>query len=233
MVRLKLYEIDVERGTLMVRLGKGHKDRLVPLGERACAWVRRYCLEVRPELLAGDTDVMFLTDYGEPFEKGRLSELVANYLRGAGIAHGACHALRHACATHMLEGGADIRYIQAILGHSELSTTQIYTHVAIAKLQAVHALTHPARLERVQDATETMQTGARLTASRDARRRRCLPRWRWTTRATVPTPLSHRDFLRLQRTRTSRAAERGAPCRRCGRAIGGRPNIKAWRYARG
>ncbi|MBP7573405.1 MAG: site-specific tyrosine recombinase XerC [Rhodoferax sp.] len=152
MVRLKLYEIDVERGTLMVRLGKGHKDRLVPLGERACAWVRRYCLEVRPELLAGDTDVMFLTDYGEPFEKGRLSELVANYLRGAGIAHGACHALRHACATHMLEGGADIRYIQAILGHSELSTTQIYTHVAIAKLQAVHALTHPARLERVQRA---------------------------------------------------------------------------------
>ena len=148
MVHLKFYEIDVERGTLMVRLGKGSKDRLLPLGERACAWVRRYLLEVRAELLAGDTSVLFLTDYGEAFEKGRLSDLVASYMRAGGVTHGACHALRHACATHMLEGGADIRYIQAMLGHSDLSTTQIYTHVAIAKLQAVHALTHPARLER-------------------------------------------------------------------------------------
>jgi integrase/recombinase XerD len=109
LVRLKLYEVDITRGTLMVRLGKGSKDRFIPLGARACAWVARYLDEVRPELLGPDNDVLFLTDYGEPFEKGRLSELAARYLRAAGIAHGACHALRHAMATHMLEGGADRR----------------------------------------------------------------------------------------------------------------------------
>ena len=154
LVHLRLHEVDVERGTLMVRLGKGRKDRLVPLGERACAWVSRYLLEVRPELLGPDTDTLFLTDYGEPFEKTRLSDLATRHMRAAGVAHGACHALRHAMATHMLEGGADIRYIQAMLGHANLANTQIYTHVAIGKLQAVHALTHPARLERVKTAPE-------------------------------------------------------------------------------
>jgi integrase/recombinase XerD len=148
LIRLKLYEVDTVRGTLMIRQGKGRRDRFIPLGARACAWVARYLVEVRPELLGGDSDVLFLTDYGEPFEKNRLSDQVTRYMRAAGIAHGGCHAFRHAMATHMLEGGADIRFIQAILGHSELSTTQIYTHVAIGKLQAVHALTHPARLQR-------------------------------------------------------------------------------------
>ncbi len=148
LVRLKLYEVDTQRGTLMVRQGKGRKDRFIPLGARACAWVSRYLVEVRAQLLAGDSDVLFLTDYGEPFEKGRLSELASSYMRAGGIAHGSCHAFRHAMATHMLEAGADIRFIQAMLGHSELNTTQIYTHVAIDKLKAVHALTHPAKIER-------------------------------------------------------------------------------------
>ena len=148
LAHLQIYEVDIERGTLMVRLGKGKKDRLVPLGARACAWVRRYLLEVRPELLAGDTPVLFLNDWSLPFEPGQLSVLVRRYMQAAGVAQGSCHALRHACATHMLEGGADIRFIQAMLGHAELTTTQVYTHVAIGKLQAVHALTHPARLER-------------------------------------------------------------------------------------
>jgi integrase/recombinase XerD len=150
LTQLKITEVDLERGTLMVRSGKGRKDRLVPLGERACAWVRRYLLEVRPELIASDTLVMFLNDWAQPYPYGYLSITVRRYMQAAGIAYGSCHALRHACATHMLEGGADIRYIQALLGHAELSTTQIYTHVAIDKLKAVHALTHPARLERVK-----------------------------------------------------------------------------------
>ena len=150
LVRLKLYEVDTARGTLMVRQGKGRKDRFIPLGARACAWVARYLAEVRAQLLGGDTDVLFLTDYGEPFEKGRLSELVSGYMRAVGIAHGSCHAFRHAMATHMLEAGADIRFIQVMLGHSELNTTQIYTHVAIEKLKAVHALTHPAKLQRLE-----------------------------------------------------------------------------------
>lgn len=154
LIRLKLYEVDAVRGTLMVRQGKGRRDRFIPLGARACAWVARYLGEVRPELLGADSDVMFLTDYGEPFEKNRLSDLVKRYMRAAGMEHGSCHAFRHAMATHMLEAGADIRFIQVILGHSELSTTQIYTHVAIGKLQAVHALTHPARLGRVKAVDE-------------------------------------------------------------------------------
>jgi integrase/recombinase XerD len=149
LAHLKITDVDTERGTLMVRLGKGAKDRLVPVGERACAWVRRYSLEVRPELLSADTLVLFLNDWAQPFEPKQLSALVRRYMQAAGFASGSCHALRHACATHMLDGGADIRFIQALLGHSELTTTEIYTHVAIGKLKAVHALTHPARLERV------------------------------------------------------------------------------------
>ncbi len=106
--------------------------------------------EVRPQLvLTLDQPTLFVTDYGEAFEKNRLSDMVKLHMQHAGFNSGGCHAFRHAMATHMLENGADIRYIQAILGHSELSTTQIYTHVAIGRLKAVHALTHPARLARV------------------------------------------------------------------------------------
>ncbi|MGH6693576.1 MAG: site-specific tyrosine recombinase XerC [Gammaproteobacteria bacterium] len=153
LVHLKLYDVDLERGTLMVRQGKGRKDRLIPIGERACAWIRRYRDEVRPSLvMEPDHGHLFVTDYGEPFERNRLSDLVRRYMRHAGFSHGSCHAFRHACATHMLENGADIRYIQALLGHSELSTTQIYTQVSIGKLKEIHAATHPARLERARAA---------------------------------------------------------------------------------
>ena len=149
LTRLTLYDVDLAAGTVMVRLGKGARDRLIPLGARAGAWIVRYVEEVRPQLaLRSDELALFLTDYGEPFEKNRLGDLVRRYLRHAGIAHGSCHAFRHAMATHMLENGADIRFIQAMLGHSELSTTQIYTQVSIGKLKAIHAATHPARLAR-------------------------------------------------------------------------------------
>ena len=127
LTRLKLYDVDLERGTVMIRQGKGRKDRLIPIGERACAWIGKYLDTVRPQLVArADELTLFVTDYGEPFEKNRLGDLVKRYMRHAGIAQGSCHAFRHACATHMLENGADIRFIQAMLGHSELSTTQIY-----------------------------------------------------------------------------------------------------------
>jgi Phage integrase family len=104
---------------------------------------------VRPQLLVADTQTLFLSDWGEPWESDRLFRVVRGYLRIAGIEGGNCHAFRHACATHMLEGGADIRHIQRMLGHSQLNTTEIYTHVAIGQLKAVHALTHPAKLHRV------------------------------------------------------------------------------------
>jgi len=154
LARLTLYDVDLARGTVMIRQGKGRKDRLIPIGERACAWIGKYLDEVRPRLATrADERTLFLTDYGEPFEKNRLGDLVKRYMRHAGIAQGSCHAFRHACATHMLENGADIRFIQVLLGHSELSTTQIYTQVSIAKLKEIHAATHPAKLERRDHST--------------------------------------------------------------------------------
>ncbi|MEJ0037678.1 MAG: site-specific tyrosine recombinase XerC [Gammaproteobacteria bacterium] len=152
LVHLKLYEINLTQGTLMIRHGKGDKDRVVPIGERACAWVDKYLREVRAELECGhDAHALFLHDDGRPFPPGRLGDLVKRHLEHAGITHpGACHLFRHACATHMLENGADIRYIQLILGHADLATTQIYTQVSLGKLKEIHAATHPARLTREQ-----------------------------------------------------------------------------------
>jgi integrase/recombinase XerD len=134
-----------DRGTISIRQGKGGRDRVVPMGARAAAWLGRYLEGVRPGLARGpDEESLFLTDYSERFEKNRLGDLVRRYLDWAGIATpGACHLLRHACATHMLENGADIRYIQALLGHADLRSTQIYTQVSIVKLKEVHAATHP------------------------------------------------------------------------------------------
>jgi integrase/recombinase XerD len=157
---LNLTELDTERGILTVRLGKGGKDRIVPLGERACAWVARYLRDVRPELLQADSVAVFLTDWGTRFEKDQLSALVSRYMRAAGLSRGSCHALRHAFATHLLEGGADLRSIQLMLGHASLEATQIYTHVDIRRLQAVLAMAHPAKAGLVaQGATppETQQ----------------------------------------------------------------------------
>lgn len=167
LIHLKLYDVDLERGSLMVGGGKGGKDRLVPIGERACAWIRKYLADARPLLvIEPDHGVLFVTDYGETFEKNRLSDMVKKYVRHAGFTSGACHLFRHAMATHMLENGADIRYIQAMLGHSELSTTQIYTQVSITKLKQIHTATHPARLERA-NATHSTPTAA-MPASAEA-----------------------------------------------------------------
>ena len=144
--RLKVADVDLQSREIHVHSGKGNRDRVVPLGQRAGTWIERYLRDVRPLLAAGlDRGEIFLTDYGEPFRKNRLGDRLRSYVRRAGL-HGACHIFRHACATHMLENGADIRYIQAMLGHSQLSTTEIYTHVSIAKLKEIHAATHPARL---------------------------------------------------------------------------------------
>jgi integrase/recombinase XerD len=145
MIKLSIYDLDVERGTLMVRQGKGHKDRMVPIGERAVAWLERYLNDVRPGLVVlPDEGTIFLTSTGESFSPNRLTQLVRKYVDAAELGkRGACHLFRHTMATLMLENGADIRCIQEMLGHAELSTTQIYTQVSIRRLKAVHALTHP------------------------------------------------------------------------------------------
>ncbi len=146
LVNLTLYDVDLKNGTLMVREGKGKKDRMVPLGQRAARWIERYRDEIRPGLvIEPDDGTLFLHETGESLKKNRLTDLVKKYIAQAGIGKpGACHLFRHSMATQMLDNGADIRHIQAILGHSQLSTTEIYTQVSIRKLKAVHALTHPA-----------------------------------------------------------------------------------------
>lgn len=150
---LTLYDIDVRRKTLMVREGKYQKDRLLPIGERALNWVEQYRIDVRSDYVSGhDNGILFLTDDGQKFKRGTLSNRIKRYIVKAGIdVQGSCHLFRHAMATHMLENGADIRYIQAMLGHADLSTTQIYTQVSIEKLKQIHAATHPAKAE-IKDA---------------------------------------------------------------------------------
>jgi len=145
---LGLFDLDRERGTVMIRQGKGKKDRMIPIGERAIAWIDRYQTQVRPELvIARGNATLFLTQAGEAFTPDRLTQLVRGYVNAADIGKtGSCHLLRHTMATLMLENGADIRYIQAMLGHAELSTTQIYTQVSIRKLKEIHSATHPAKV---------------------------------------------------------------------------------------
>lgn len=145
LARLELTDVGTERGTLTVRQGKGHKDRVVPLGARALGWIERYLRETRPHLNDNPrVHALFLTGYGEAFSAGVLSHLVTGWMRVAGLSgRGSCHLLRHTCATHMLEGGADVRYIQQLLGHESLDTTAIYTQVTINRLLEVHARCHP------------------------------------------------------------------------------------------
>lgn len=156
LAHLQLPDVDVERKTLFVRQGKGRKDRMVPIGTRALAWLDGYLVEARPRLVVDpDPAWLFLTSDGTVFSLDRLTQLARDYVTGSGVGkQGACHLFRHTMATLMLEGGADIRYIQAMLGHAELSTTQIYTQVSIRTLQAVHEATHPgATLHRHRSVT--------------------------------------------------------------------------------
>ncbi len=150
-VTLTVFDLDQDRGTVMIRKGKGRKDRVVPIGERALSWVEKYLKEVRPRLaVEPDQGYLFLGGEGAPLAPGSLSDTVRSYVDQAGIGKkGACHLFRHTMATLMLEGGADTRFIQAMLGHEQLSSTQLYTQVAIRKLKEIHTATHPAaRLAR-------------------------------------------------------------------------------------
>jgi integrase/recombinase XerD len=150
LISLKLWDLDLERATVIIRQGKGKKDRVIPLGDRTALWVRKYLDEARPQLVSEPDDkTVFLSNAGEPLALDYLTEVVRSYVDDANVGkRGACHLFRHTMATLMLEGGADIRFIQAMLGHADLKTTQIYTHVAIRQLQEIHRATHPAKLER-------------------------------------------------------------------------------------
>lgn len=154
MARLKVSDLNREKRILWVRQGKGRKDRVVPVGSRALQWVEKYIEDVRPLLVVSVAEhALFLTGYGTLFNEDVLGRKVREYILKADIGRttGGAHMLRHACATHMLEGGADIRFIQQLLGHEKLETTAIYTHVTIDQLQSVHARCHPAEICRKAD----------------------------------------------------------------------------------
>lgn len=165
LTELTVFNLDFDRGTLMVRQGKGKKDRMLPIGERALAWVDKYLHDARPQLVREpDQGWLFLTEAGDALTPGYLSYQTRRYVEEAEInKRGSCHLFRHTMATLMLEGGADIRFIQAMLGHSDLQATSIYTQVAITKLKEVHTATHPgARLRAQRAQPERAQAPAQV-----------------------------------------------------------------------
>ena len=142
---LQASDVDFGRTTLAVRQGKGKKDRMVPISHRALGWIEQYQREARPRLLRlRDPGYLFLTRTGSGCGLKWLSEHVRNYVEAAGMGKvGSCHLFRATTATMMLEGGADIRYIQEMLGHADITTTQVYTRVSVSELQKVYARSHP------------------------------------------------------------------------------------------
>ncbi len=154
LLSLDLSDLDGERGMLLVREGKGKKDRMLPIGVRAVQWIDKYLAEARPEFLVDTKQVaLFLNHRGERLDAGGLTPRVRGYVKAANIGKtGSCHLFRHTMATLMLEGGADVRFIQQMLGHASLESTEIYTRVSIRMLKAVHEATHPARLTMQKDA---------------------------------------------------------------------------------
>lgn len=140
---LPLAAVNLRGGFLRV-MGKGSKERLVPLGETAANWLQRYLDEARPQLLKGVVPALFITQRGSAMTRENFWHLIKRYALQATISASVSpHTLRHAFATHLLNHGADLRVIQLLLGHSDLSTTQIYTHVARQRLQELHAQHHP------------------------------------------------------------------------------------------
>lgn len=145
LVSLGVLDINLEQGVVRVTAGKGNKDRLVPLGAEAAHWLERYLREARALLLAGRrSDALFVTVRGAAMHRQTFWLMVGRYARAAGIhAPISPHVLRHAFATHLVNHGADLRVVQMLLGHADISTTQIYTHVARERLKTLHAQHHP------------------------------------------------------------------------------------------
>jgi integrase/recombinase XerD len=144
LVQIKSYNVGMNEGVLRV-MGKGSKERLVPFGEVAADWIRRYLEEARPKILgAQQSDDLFVTSRGEGMTRAMFWVIVKKSARAAGIASPLSpHTLRHAFATHLLNHGADLRAVQMLLGHADISTTTIYTHVARERLKQLHARHHP------------------------------------------------------------------------------------------
>lgn len=146
LANLDIKDIDFTYRLVTVRKGKGSLDRRVPIAARALNWVRQYLKELRPSLMTLDSgDALFLGATGKRIRASKLSDMVGAYVRRSGVSKtGACHLFRHAAATAMLRNGADIRYVQEMLGHLDITSTQIYTRVTVMDLTRVYNDTHPA-----------------------------------------------------------------------------------------
>jgi integrase/recombinase XerD len=144
LVKLPTHQLNLQRGVVQV-IGKGGRERLVPIGEEAAHWLERYLRQGRPELVGHDvTEAVFVSRRGEGMTRQNFWMLIKRYAKQAGVsAKLSPHTLRHAFATHLLEHGADLRAVQMLLGHRDLSTTQIYTHVTRARLKSLHEKHHP------------------------------------------------------------------------------------------
>jgi integrase/recombinase XerD len=146
LVSLRLNDLNLQAGYLTA-FGKGAKERLVPLGEAAMYWLKRYMDESRPNICkrARTQKSLFITSRGSKMTRQNFWVMIKGYAMKAGIEKSRIkpHVLRHSFATHLLEGGADLRFVQAMLGHSDISSTQIYTHVTTERLKALHKKKHP------------------------------------------------------------------------------------------
>lgn len=144
LVNIQISEVSAQDGVVRVT-GKGSKTRLVPMGQEAAEWIDRYLANARPEMLKGGlSDAVFVTTRGDAMTRHAFWHIIQRYALQAGISqHISPHVLRHAFATHLLNHGADLRVVQMLLGHADISTTQIYTHVARERLQQLHKVHHP------------------------------------------------------------------------------------------
>jgi len=144
LVTLKAAQVSQDMGVVRI-MGKGSKERLVPLGEEALSWVKRYLKEARPQILGRrSAEALFVTARAEGMTRQSFWHLLKRHALHAGLRKAISpHTLRHAFATHLLNHGADLRVVQMLLGHSDISTTQIYTHVARERLKQLHAKHHP------------------------------------------------------------------------------------------
>ncbi|TGM60630.1 tyrosine-type recombinase/integrase [Leptospira adleri] len=147
--KLKISDLDFSNGTVFIFEGKRKQDRLIPVSERALEWIRKYLEAVRISYVKKPDDgTLFLSRRGRAINVGSIGEIVTKSRERSDVQKkGSTHMFRHTTATLMLENGADIRYVQEMLGHRDLSSTQIYTHVAIRKLKEVYERTHPAQME--------------------------------------------------------------------------------------
>jgi integrase/recombinase XerD len=174
--KLTIYDLDFEDRIVRVLEGKGRKDRIVPVGRTALDWCKAYLKEARPVLLPrnqGNATKLFLTLFGGGMKTAYVYRIVKKASKVANLPEETTtHSLRHACATEMLKGGASVRHVQEMLGHADISTTQIYTHLAKADLQKVHRETAPSERRKDKEATAFTMTNWRPRKRKKPRKRR-------------------------------------------------------------